>query len=374
MKVNQIYNEDCLVGMQRLPDNSIDLVLTDPPYGISFMNKKWDYEIPSVEIWQECIRVLKPGGHLLAFAGTRTQHRMAVNIEDAGFEIRDTIIWLYGSGFPKSLNIGKAVDKLQGGTREVVGQDQSGSNRNCMAGDFTGGKYDLTKGTSEWEGWGTALKPAYEPITLARKPLSEKTIAENVLKWGTGGLNIDECRVSLSGNENLGAVQNGNIYGSKGIQKTVTPTYKKSGRFPANIIHDGSDEVLAGFPDTTSGKLLTHHKRNNSKSWFTGDEIKGSYGDSGSAARYFYCAKASKTERSEGNNHPTVKPLVLIQYLLKLASKENYVVLDPFLGSGTTAVACIQNNRNYIGFEIDEGYFSIAKQRIKAAEIQMTLL
>jgi DNA modification methylase len=189
---------DCLEVLKPLPENSVDAVVTDPPYGLSFMGKKWDYDVPSVEIWKECLRVLKPGGHLLSFAGTRTHHRICSAIEDAGFEIRDMIAWVYGSGFPKSLNIGKAVDKLQGNKRKSLGITKGVGNNNTESMNSGVSKssefnheYELTKGTSEWEGWGTALKPALEPITVARKPLSEKSVAENCLKWGTGGINID---------------------------------------------------------------------------------------------------------------------------------------------------------------------------------------
>ena len=200
----KLFNEDNIEALKSLPDNSVDSVVTDPPYGLSFMNKKWDYDVPSVDFWKEVLRVLKPGGHVLSFGGTRTYHRMVVNMEDAGFEIRDQIMWVYGSGFPKSLNIGKAVDKLEGREREVVGklenyQDKRGLNGQVNVGDLAKERIDipLTKGTSPWEGFGTALKPANEPICLARKPLSEKSVAENVLKWGAGGINVDGCRVGF---------------------------------------------------------------------------------------------------------------------------------------------------------------------------------
>ena len=185
---------DNILSLKKLPDNSVDSVVTDPPYGLSFMGKKWDYDVPSVQLWKEVYRVLKPGGHLLSFGGTRTYHRMVVNIEDAGFEIRDQIMWLYGSGFPKSHNIGKAVDKLQGNDREVDEEKTELYKRDSeyvfSGDDETRKEYKITKGTSEWEGWGTALKPANEPICVARKPLSEKSVAENVLRWGTGGINV----------------------------------------------------------------------------------------------------------------------------------------------------------------------------------------
>jgi len=369
MMQKELILGDCLEALKKMQDNSIDAVVTDPPYGLAFMGKKWDYDVPSVEIWAECLRVLKPGGYLLAFAGTRTQHRMAVRIEDAGFEIRDMIAWVYGSGFPKSHNIGKAVDKLLGNERETVGKDRSGSERNCMAGDFTGGEYDLTKGTSEWEGWGTALKPALEPITVARKPLSEKTVAENVLKWGTGGINIDGSRV---GSETI-TTQGGDKFKGKGIYGKYN-TFQETehqGRFPANFIHDGSEEVVGLFPETTqAGSAVRNNKRNpygNERTWSVSEtpaQQTAGYTDSGSAARFFYCAKASKSERGESNNHPTVKPVKLMQYLVNLVSTEGATILDPFCGSGTTGVACRNTNRNFIGIEKDENYFEIAKNRI----------
>ena len=245
----QLILGDCLEKLKELEDNSVDSVVTDPPYGISFMGKKWDYDVPSVDIWKECLRVLKPGGYLLSFAGTRTQHRMAVNIEDAGFEIRDMIAWVYGSGFPKSLNIGKAVDKLQGNERELLGT------RIKKAGDMTSGNFKRggdypdkeltdTKGTSEWEGWGTALKPALEPITVARKPLSEKTVAENCLKWGVGGINIDGCRVGTTEQDKYDLEQRQISKGS-GVETNINFTgrdldlkhgVQELGRFPANLI------------------------------------------------------------------------------------------------------------------------------------------
>jgi site-specific DNA-methyltransferase (adenine-specific) len=246
---------DCLDRLKDLEDNSIDAIVTDPPYGLSFMGKKWDYDVPSVDIWKECLRVLKPGGYLLSFAGTRTQHRMAVNIEDAGFEIRDMIAWVYGSGFPKSLNIGKAVDKLQGNEREVSGYEErfgrEGRKAKCgFKEEYVGasGTQDqsamkpimlpVSEEAKQWEGWGTALKPALEPITVARKPLGEKTVAENVLKWGTGGINIDGCRVGTDTRTYKGMSSNKPEVGTfrddnwkpKNIEVTAT------GRFPANLI------------------------------------------------------------------------------------------------------------------------------------------
>lgn len=384
--LNKIYNMDCLEGMKRLPDNSIDAVVTDPPYGLSFMGKKWDYDVPTVEIWKECLRVLKPGGYLLAFAGTRTQHRMAVRIEDAGFEIRDMIAWVYGSGFPKSLNIGKAVDKLQGNEREDLGyNDNSRTNKpdvDVYEAGIRGKESRLSKGYSQWEGWGTALKPALEPITVARKPL-EGTVAENCLKWGVGGINIDGCRVGMSEQDKEGSSGN---WKPKGYElkdsiyefgTKVVKTEQPSGRFPANFIHDGSDEVVGLFPNCKGWSSQKHNSFNpyggnalNKSNSIREGEYEG-YNDSGSAARFFYCAKASKSERNTGcedlekkNNHPTVKPIAVMEYLINLVSREGHVILDPFSGSGTTAIAAFNKGRNFIGFEISKEYCEIAKRRV----------
>ncbi len=378
----QIINGNCLDIMKTLPENSVDSIVCDPPYGLSFMGKNWDYDVPSVEIWKECFRVLKPGGYLLSFAGTRTQHRMAVNIEDAGFEIRDMIAWVYGSGFPKSLNIGKAVDKVS----ERLGQ--------------SGG--DITKGNSEWEGWGTALKPALEPITVARKPLSEKTVAENVLKWGTGGINIDGSRVGTEEiTQRLATVDGGTAIGAKAVgvkQKATGETTTTTGRFPANLIHDGSDEVVSLFPNSNSS--ATKRNRNTVGSFGMPNDNTPEYGDKGSASRFFYCAKASKADRDEGlegreeveitggggtynreagrkfgsiktakrNTHPTVKPTKLMQYLVKLVTPKGGTVLDPFMGSGSTGKACKLEGFDFIGIELEEEYHAIAKARIEAVK------
>jgi site-specific DNA-methyltransferase (adenine-specific) len=423
----KIINGDSLEVLKRATSNSIDAIVTDPPYGLSFMGKKWDYEVPSVEIWKECLRVLKPGGYLLSFAGTRTQHRMAVNIEDAGFEIRDMIAWVYGSGFPKSLNIGKAVDKLQGNEREIVNErimtgdktnsENFGSDRSDGKGmGLKSGLQKETKGTSEWEGWGTALKPALEPITVARKPLEEKTVAQNVLKWGTGGINIDESRVAFGekvGRE-LGAntVQKTSGISFKGNRTDTqkTPLYDfDNGRFPANLIHDGSEEVVRLFPESMGMSGGGKHKATYNKDGVIaggGHDGNDSHirGDSGSAARFFYCAKASKSDRNEGceelekksggsnakgytedvakgldrnrpvaNFHPTVKPTKLMQYLVKLVTPKGGKVLDPFMGSGSTGKACMLEGFDFIGIDLDPEYCKIAEARIKAVEKSIDL-
>jgi predicted RNA methylase len=304
-----------------MPDCSVDAVVTDPPYGLSFMSKRWDYDVPSTEIWAECLRVLKPGGYLLAFAGTRTQHRMAVRIEDAGFEIRDMLAWMYGSGFPKSHNL-----------------------------------------DGEHQGWGTALKPAMEPITMARKPF-KATVAQNVQEWGTGAINIDGCRIETDDSWNLirGSVvglDGGFLKGKKEIPRQSNPL----GRFPANVLHDGSAEILQGM---------------------------------GEQARYFYTPKACKSDRENGcfalplvsyemnrppdsdldlvptvnrNFHPTVKPTDLMRYLCRMVTPTGGVVLDPFTGSGSTGRGAVLEGFRFIGCEMDADYIEIAKARILAAE------
>jgi site-specific DNA-methyltransferase (adenine-specific) len=345
-----LYHGDCREILQGLPDESVSAVVTDPPYGLSFMGKRWDYDVPGVDVWQQVLRVLKPGGHLLAFAGTRTQHRMAVRIEDAGFEIRDMIAWVYGSGFPKSLDVSKAIDRAAGaeGSR---GPMKRGGERLARLED---GKRDgegrwgdeagrdpytylpFTPEAQQWQGCGTALKPALEPITVARKPLIG-TVAENVLAHGTGGINVDGCRVGdevrhaaftslapCKGNR-LGAADTAEArQGTQGDPKEYT------GRWPANLIHDGSEEVTA---------LL------------------------GEAARFFYTAKADKSDRGPGNNHPTVKPVDLMRYLVRLVCPIGGVVLDPFSGSGTTLAAAQAEGCLAIGVEREAAYCEIIKGR-----------
>ena len=380
-----ILHGNCLDVLKTMGDNSIDSVVTDPPYGLAFMGKKWDYDVPSEEIWAECLRVLKPGGHLLAFAGTRTQHRMAVRIEDAGFEIRDMIAWVYGSGFPKSLDVSKALAK----------------NVYVQARDLQGVESEADK----YKGWGTALKPALEPITVARKPLIG-TVAENVLAHGTGGLNIDGCRVGTSKNVPASpktAQASAHTVSLPGNQGT-SGWDANVGRWPANLIHDGSEEVLVGFPDTgPSPKQYTKKKAG----WLTpgGTHVENElqsreYGDTGRAARFFYCPKASKKDRDEGcnglpvvthqsgmggampidddgndrdrfksqsrNHHPTVKPTDLMRYLCRLVTPPNGTVLDPFMGSGSTGKAAMLEGFNFIGIEREAEYIEIAKARIEA--------
>jgi hypothetical protein len=579
--------------MRAMPDCSVDAVVTDPPYGLSFMGKRWDYDVPSVEIWAECLRVLKPGGHLLAFAGTRTQHRMACRIEDAGFEIRDMIAWVYGSGFPKSLDVSKAIDKAAG----AKGHDSVGFN---VAGKTSGlgviqrpelrsdhadcvKPQGITPEAQQWAGWGTALKPSFEsvtwatkpvdpmgycaiilenlteleaqclqiasaavsssrpipaglpeakiasaqepaatqhggeqerktatgaagatsspvdtsastlaaasialsiasswrhtlegvyargrtsttetesktttdwktlscclsqitpesiiqacnlpggfsanastaaqifsaslallqathtlsaiepatwqaldgslaeavspsldPVVMARKPLAG-TVAACVLQHGTGALNVDGCRVEavegrpliISHGDGFGSGEHVTAYGN-GLSGSRHGGTTTTGRWPANLIHDGSDEVVGLFPETVSGKPCG--KRNATTGFSTGitpgaTDLTG-FGDSGSAARFFYTAKASKADRGEGNTHPTVKPLDLMAYLCRLVTPPGGVVLDPFMGSGTTIKAAIGEGFHAIGIERDPAYFAMVQQRMDGAQLGLPI-
>ena len=484
----ELHLGDCLETLRTMPDNSVDSVVTDPPYGLSFMGKRWDYDVPSVEIWAECLRVLKPGGHLLAFAGTRTQHRMAVRIEDAGFEIRDMIAWTYGSGFPKSMDVSKAIDKDAGHWRGRAGSVIADN------GAMSGGNYErtpkgdpVTESARQWSGWGTALKPALEPITVARKPLSEGTVAANVLQHGTGALNIDGCRV---GDEVLpaqvrGVTRMGTFDGAEGNE-----TPERTGRWPANLIHDGSEpadllgeaarffqqcksgyneawhdlnlpqenantaeqslsqqrraavsalvlavnsalpegllcSALSTAPSTTAtgielrqiAEIVTQTiKSIDSRFWheskparltlslnhasdaeiqrltdtttitvsrwksdgsvdpvtfsITQQNLEAGERDctpSTDGKRFIYCAKASKRDRGEGNTHPTVKPTDLMRYLCRLVTPPGGLVLDPFMGSGSTGKAAMREGLRFIGCEMSPEYLEIARARIESA-------
>ncbi|WP_430444895.1 MAG: DNA-methyltransferase [Pseudomonas piscis] len=370
MSEYQLYLGDCLEQLRLMPDNSVDSVVTDPPYGLSFMGKKWDYDVPAVEVWVECLRVLKPGGHLLSFAAARTYHHMAVGIEMAGFEIRDQIMWVFGSGFPKSHN---------------------------LKGDRAG--------------WGTALKPAHEPICMARKPLAG-TVEANVLAHSTGALNIDGCRV---GNEVISTHSRGSNgafpkrpgetsaeeSGRKKDQRNGLDHSERTGRWPANLIHDGSPEVVALFPAEAgaSAPVKGTEESRASVGIITGERARvvgAFHGDSGSAARFFYCPKTSRRDRNEGceamkrkplhwssgdanpgsfqsegtdktsqNNHPTVKPTDLMAYLLRLVTPPGGTALDPFMGSGSTGKAAMREGFRFIGCELDEQYAAIARARIE---------
>ena len=381
-KSYELYNGDILDMKEVIKDNSIDSIVCDPPYEINFMNKGWDNSgiAFNKEAWAKCYDGLKPGGYLLAFGGTRTYHRIACAIEDAGFEIRDCIMYLYGSGFPKSHNIGLSIDKKFGfpdrghriamasrfhpdGTFEPNGEELSSYEAKTELGKL-------------WQGWGTALKPAYEPIIVARKPF-KTSVAENIMQNGVGGINIDECRVPSTGEE-LGINNHTKPYGGTTINESNTPAQNSVGvanskRFPANVIHNGSEEAIEAM---------------------------------GEASRYFYCAKASRKDRDEGlefefsevkttdgciranketarefgansslrrNIHPTVKPTELMQYLVRLVSPSGATILDPFMGSGSTGKAVMFENRErnadykFIGIELTDKYLPIAKARIDYA-------
>ena len=422
-----LLNGDCIEEMQKLIDDGVqvDSVVTDPPYHLTsiterygkegsappqdynqsgvykrtstgFMGKEWDGGDIAFDpmTWSLCLGLLKPGGHLIAFSASRNYHRMAVAIENAGFEIRDQIMWLYGSGFPKSLNIGKAVDKKQGNKRESLGMYdprslQDGANRterpigNQQVANYESSMVERTKGNSEWEGWGTALKPAHEPIVLARKPLSEKSVADNVLKYGTGAINIDACRVETNPevDDMLREVDRKERVsetwkegsGFKNENNNLTGV-REDGRYPANIMHDGLQEEWARYfycPKTST------EERNRGLEGFSAKPI--AWGNQAKAelkrGNLDFVGKNDGTKHNKVamrvNTHPTVKPLTLMSYLITLGSRKNDVVLDPFMGSGTTPMACVTLGRNYIGVEREEEYFEIAEGRVNKLEKPM---
>ena len=440
-----LLNGDCIEEMQKLIDDGVqvDSVVTDPPYHLTsivkrfgkedsapakfgtdgayaraskgFMGKEWDGGDIAFrpETWELALKLLKPGGHLLAFSASRNYHRMAVAIEDAGFEIRDQMMWLYGSGFPKSQNMGKAVDKKQGNDREVLGTKITnvGMQGNNFKRGSESGEVEVTKGNSEWEGWGTALKPAHEPIVMARKPLSEKSIVDNVLKHGTGAINIDGCRVE--GNDakypdtnpdfrdqgkkskeaiGIDKLSFGQVQNAERTEKSVdTP----EGRFPANVMHDGSDVIVNQFPEGAKGSTAPRN-RDTVGMFGMPNDATSEYADEGSAARFFYCPKTSKSERHSNlddhetsvgvngnkwtdqdyrkgdtkptterkNTHPTVKPVELMKYLCRLVTPKGGTVLDQFMGSGSTGMAAKDEGFDFIGIEKEEEYFKICESRI----------
>ena len=419
-----IYQGNNLEILPTLPDNSVDSIVCDPPYELGFMGKSWDSSgiAYSVELWQECLRVLKPGGHLLAFGGTRTWHRLAVAIEDAGFEIRDNIAWLYGSGFPKSHNISKAIDKAAGATREVIGKSNRHGGGTMQGHSFQVSPVipDITAPATDeakaWDGWGTALKPAHEPIVVARKPVIG-TVAENVLKYGTGALNIDATRIGFTDTEtdnrigtdfisNNGDASN-NANDNQVPNKHYVQMYKSEGRWPANIILDEYTAQLLN-QQTATLKGAETYVRKTEATGLTNINLprtigteQTAYGDTGGASRFFYVAKASKRDRNEGldelqvgkagavynqrpsgglnshlhgkdseprqNIHPTVKPTALMQYLIRLVTLDNGVVLDPFAGSGSTGKAAILEGKRFIGIEITPEYLPIIEGRLQHA-------
>ena len=397
---------DCRDLMAGLADESVDAIVTDPPYELGFMGKSWDASgiAYDLEVWRQALRVLKPGGHLLAFSGSRTYHRMVCAIEDAGFEIRDQIMWLYGSGFPKSHDVSKAIDREAGAERRVVGRYRrpDGSNERKSESSGTsifgvGGDQDITApatpAAQQWAGWGTALKPAHEPIVVARKPF-KGTVAQNVLAHGTGALNVDGCRVGTEEGDYSHGVSvikaHDRFYGkafAASDRKMTSP--HQLGRWPANVIHDGSDEVLRLFPETaparrnaaSDGRSVPFMQAGGEKTGgFSGRrDPSNSHDDAGgSAARFFYCAKASKRDREEGldgsgsraNHHPTVKPTDLMRYLCRLVTPPGGIVLDPFTGSGSTGKAAVLEGFRFVGCEMSPEYAAIARARIAAASTE----
>lgn len=416
---------DCFDVLRTLGADSVDSVVTDPPYHLTsgnaavdwaamgsngtkrpnvgptnrdgsghktgFMGKQWDGGDIAFrpELWAEVLRVLKPGGHLLAFSGTRTYHRMACAIEDAGFEVRDQIGWLYGSGFPKSLNVSKALDKAAGAEREVVGNSPFASRKpngsavvHSVGLSSTPGAVitaPATDAARQWDGWGTALKPAWEPICVARKPLAEPTVAAQVLKTGTGAINVDGCRVAASDGYTENAVTQGvntarTSYAPAVARRTFEPA--SAGRWPANIAHDGSDEVLQAFaafgerPGFSGGgrrEGLSTKRGSMAGPLGNGGEVRYQ-ADTGTAARFFYCAKSSRAERGEGNTHPTVKPLSLMSWLVRLVTPPGGTVLDPFGGSGTTGLAAQAEGFRAVLIEREAAYIEIIKKRIAASQ------
>jgi DNA modification methylase len=372
----RLLHGDCLDLMKAMDAESVDSIVTDPPYGLSFMGKDWDHGVPGVAFWLEALRVAKPGSHLLAFGGTRTFHRLAVAIEDAGWEIRDCVMWVYGSGFPKSKNVALSIDKGEGHPNRGKAIPTASTYQACDSERENKlvsnpvppyeAKSDFAR---QWQGWGTALKPAWEPIIVARKPLCG-TVAENVLTHGTGAINVDGCRV---GTESTKRVKEGgsNQFPHEDdtwIPKTVQ-VGSDAGRWPANLIHDGSDELNKLFPQTG---ISLGGKAGNDKAYCGGfrqeyyGNTKPGFGDSGSAARFFYCAKASKSDRGDDNDHPTVKPTNLMQYLCRLVTPPGGTVLDPFMGSGSTGKGAVLEGFKFVGCEKESQYVEIARKRIES--------
>lgn len=427
----RVLSGSCLDRLPELADNSIDAVVCDPPYELGFMGKKWDSSgiAFDLRVWVECLRVLKPGGHLLAFGGSRTWHRIAVAIEDAGFDIRDSIAWLYGSGFPKSLDVSKAIDKAAGVEREtltevvtdIFGEHEQrkekpaygiGDNGAAFGGHAEGAlareTAPATPEAQKWQGWGTALKPAFEPVIVARKPLIG-TVAENVLTHGTGALNIDGTRIGTDSTQRQNIISNSFMtqeigYGSKTQEPYSTGSIQ--GRWPSNVM---LDEYTAGLVDEQSGERGAQGKASGptlngssssvARGRFHGVSDTPFYGDTGGASRFFYVAKASKRDRNEGldgleekresdrvrddgvggdnprnrsnnakvNFHPTVKPTDLMRQLVRLVTPPGGVVLDPFVGSGSTGKAAILEGFEFIGCELTDDYLPIIEGRLNHA-------
>lgn len=433
LPLDTIVCGDCLQVMKEWPDCCIDAIVTDPPAGIAFMGKEWDdfrrarnvkdtardnqfgrlsrcgpeigrrprdlFIAWMTEIAAECLRVLKPGGHALVWSIARTSHWTATAWEDAGFEIRDKIYHAFGSGFPKSLDVSKAMDKAAGAEREVIGDKSFGVNgrrrnpsvhtphkntQHMGEWGFTTSLYSqlltapATPAAQQWQGWGTALKPAIEEWHLFRKPLSEPTVAQNVLKWGTGAINVDACRVPMNGEVvSTGQGASDHIYGGgKGLRPAELGTQEftshASGRWPSQLTHDGSEEVVGMFPQSRSDGGTRPWVRSSEIFLEPENRVPFNYGDSGSAARFFYCAKSSRSERTcngtVNNDHPTVKPLALMRYLCRLITPPGGLILDCFAGSGTTCIAARDEGFRFLGIEEDEHNCAIARARLAAVD------
>lgn len=415
-----LHQGDSLVILKTLPDNSIDSLVTDPPAGISFMGKDWDDDKGGRDAWiewmseimSECLRVLKPGAHGLVWSIPRTSHWTGLALEKAGFEVRDVISHLFGQGFPKSLNISKAIDKAAGAERKIIGEKHCGLHHRGGVNNFTDDRWKAenrngdfvpvtapsTEAAKQWDGWGTALKPAVEMWWLVRKPCSEKTVASNVLKWGTGGINIDGCRIGteIRINKNVPSYQ-GSTGTFSGQNQILTRTNKlTTGRFPANLVLSHSEYCTDEMCDIECAVALLNvqsaamgmHSAGNKKTGKPHKETSSMFGigtdtgapsivyndiNSSHASRFFYCAKISPSERNAGlekvtNKHPTVKPQKLMRYLCKLVTPPQGIVLDPFMGSGSTGLAALSEGFNFMGIEKEQEYFEIAEARIKANE------
>lgn len=385
-----LYVGDCLDVLAAMDGSSVDAVVTDPPYGLAFMGREWDK--PSSlhhQQWAaECLRVLKPGGHLLAFGGSRTYHRLAAGVEDAGFEVRDQLQWLYGSGFPKSLDVGKAIDAAAGAEREVVGRkadpryaSPSGTSSgvpmgNLDARDNGAGLYETagnvtapaTPDAQRWDGWGTALKPAHEPVVMARKTLAG-TVASNVLTWATGAVNIDGCRVGTGGHLAWSRPRDMGYHG--GTDNGGEATEAELGRWPANVVVDEDTAAMLDQQsgETVGGKWGTQGSPTHPGMFGTiggGDRSSSEafVGDQGGASRFFYVAKASRAERDASNHHPTVKPVALMRWLIRLVTPPDGLVVDPFAGSGTTGVAAIIESKRCVLIERESEYGDIVVRRL----------
>lgn len=478
----KVYNGDCAEVMTQLESDSVDAIVTDPPYGLAFMGAKWDtfgrdkqYGNDSMEvrrkkaldyattnkgaprygnghgpgkltaaealafqnamtpIFKEAIRVAKPGAHLLCFGGTRTFHRMTCAIEDAGWEVRETIMWVYGSGFPKSMDVAKAIDKASGYVGEVIGErtvdvGMQGGHMHAGRKQQQQQVFSLSPQAKEWQGWGTCLKPAWEPIIVARKPL-DGTVAHNVLTWGTGAINIDACRVAYESDADRDSARPQGEATSKAaghlagggdfdVKRKSFDVVQKEGRFPANLVHDGSEEVVRLFPQSNgqqadvTGNEPSHPADGVCYGEYNGRHSFAKRGDTGSAARFFntlrdgeesadrtyadkgstnfaakpgmrrepvtadrffYCAKASKKDRGEGNDHPTVKPNALMRWLVRLVCPRGGTVMDPFMGSGSTGLACIDEGMDFIGIEREKHYVEIAEKRFDGRQLSLDL-